>query len=288
MAGKSTFINAILGKEIASTNFTQETASLTKFRSADKDFIRVSFYNKEDWKELWDSVDGSSAKVLKKDYHELNARKYESEWIGREDRYEEYDNENDLVQSIKSWISVKSAIHYFVKEIEVGLKKLNIFKGVVFIDTPDLDDPVKYRSDITRIYIERADVVLFCVDTKTLTDQKLKAICNVIDIRRYKIGSVFVIAAQIDIERVFVVGKQIDMQYQPVKEEKDIIDAWLKFLGNENCYNDPVLAQRNFIVVNDKTIEELKRQIDVMFLECFWEKRLSRKYRIFGKWHNIN
>ena len=45
-AGKSMFINAILGEEIASSYPTPETASLTKFRySEDRDFVKITFYN---------------------------------------------------------------------------------------------------------------------------------------------------------------------------------------------------------------------------------------------------
>ena len=43
-AGKSTLINAILGHRYASTKVTPETAALTKFRKADYNYVRVSFY----------------------------------------------------------------------------------------------------------------------------------------------------------------------------------------------------------------------------------------------------
>lgn len=237
-AGKSTLINAILERELASTNVTPETASLTKFRSANKDCIRVSFYNKKDWEELWNSVKKSNAKIFRKEYHELNARQYEPEWIGHEDYYEEYENEEDLINSIKSWTSAKSALHYFVKEVEVGLKQFNIPNEVVFVDTPGLDDPVEYRSDITKKYIERANIVMVCVNTQALTGQELGTIYKVFANARY------------NTERVFVVGTQIDKLNEPNDEIKQIENEWLKFLGDENCYNDPLLAQKNLLFVS--------------------------------------
>lgn len=237
-AGKSTLINAILERELASTNVTPETASLTKFRSANTDCIRVSFYDKEDWKKLWDSVKKSNAKIFRKEYHELNAKQYELEWIGHEDHFEEYENEEDLIKSIKSWTSAKSALHYFVKEVEVGLKQFNIPKEVVFVDTPGLDDPVEYRSDITKKYIERANLIMICVNTQALTGQELGTIYKVFANTRY------------NKERVFVVGTQIDKLNKPIKDKIHIENEWLKFLGDENCFNDPVLAQKNLLFVS--------------------------------------
>ena len=45
-AGKSTFINALFEENIASTDVTPETASLTKFRYSTKNKLEVNFYNK--------------------------------------------------------------------------------------------------------------------------------------------------------------------------------------------------------------------------------------------------
>ena len=55
-AGKSTFINALFEENIASTDVTPETASLTKFRYSTKNKLEVKFYNKTEWDELWESV----------------------------------------------------------------------------------------------------------------------------------------------------------------------------------------------------------------------------------------
>ena len=48
-AGKSTLINALLGHEYASTKVTPETAALTKFRRGDRNYVKVSFYSKNEW-----------------------------------------------------------------------------------------------------------------------------------------------------------------------------------------------------------------------------------------------
>lgn len=55
-AGKSTLINALLGRNYASTDPNPETAVLTKFRSSEQDYIKVKFYSTKEWNELWKSV----------------------------------------------------------------------------------------------------------------------------------------------------------------------------------------------------------------------------------------
>ena len=71
-AGKSTFINALFEENIASTDVTPETASLTKFRYSTKNKLEVKFYNKTEWDELWESVKKSEkenkGKVFKEEF----------------------------------------------------------------------------------------------------------------------------------------------------------------------------------------------------------------------------
>jgi len=59
-AGKSTLINALLGRNLASTSVTPETAVLTKFRSSRKDFVRVQFYSSDEWEQLWKSISNNA------------------------------------------------------------------------------------------------------------------------------------------------------------------------------------------------------------------------------------
>ena len=68
--GKSTLINALLGHNYASMAVTPETAALTKFRSSPRDYVKVIFYSKNEWKKLWDSRT-TGADAFMKEYNEL-------------------------------------------------------------------------------------------------------------------------------------------------------------------------------------------------------------------------
>ena len=81
--GKSTLINALLGHNYASTSVNPETASLTKFRSSEKDYINVTFYSHDEWKKLYNSAKDNENRFMIK-YKELNAEKEKNKWIGHE------------------------------------------------------------------------------------------------------------------------------------------------------------------------------------------------------------
>jgi predicted GTPase len=102
------------------------------------------------------------------------------------------------VAEIQKWTSSKSVSHYFVKEVEVGLKEFELPEGVVLVDTPGLDDVVEYRSNITRDYIDRANAVLVCVKSDALTGQEMATIYSVFSNTRYNLEKVYIIATQID------------------------------------------------------------------------------------------
>lgn len=196
--GKSTLINALLGHEYASMDVTPETAALTKFRSSEKDYIHIKFYNKMEWKSLWASVQKGADKFLE-EYRQLEAEKQEDEWVGHADKHIELANE-EIEQNLAFWSSSKSAVHYFVKEIEVGISTLPRFfhKQVVFVDTPGLSDPVEYRSQISRDYIRKANAVIVCIDAQKIQRPEIETLSSVFAFSEHKKDKVFVVATHWD------------------------------------------------------------------------------------------
>lgn len=238
-AGKSTLINAILGEDLASTEVTPETASLTKFRkSQGKNYLKVSFYTDSEWSECWQSAQNSNATVFQEEYKNLNADNHKATYLGKAPLTDEYDTISDLKAGIKKWTSSKSPEHYFVKEVEVGLSSINLPYDVIYVDTPGLDDVVEYRSNITRDYIDRANAVLVCVNSTTLRGEELKTISSVFANTRF------------NPQKVYVVATQIDRLNNPQKDWPKQSAEWLKYLKGVGYFNDDKLAQRNLIPVS--------------------------------------
>lgn len=234
-AGKSTLINALLGRNLASTSVTPETAVLTKFRSSKTDYIKVSFYTSDEWTQLWHSI-SNNADVFKQEYAALHADEEKSEWIDHETIT--LNVKNDEIESeIERWTSSKHVEHYFVKEVEIGLSDFNMPEQIVFVDTPGLDDAVKYRSDVTRAYIDRANAVFACVRSDSLTGGELNTL--------YRIFS----NSSDNPEKIFVLGTQWDSLNNPEKDWHMQKAEWVKYLATANCYGNVESAQRNIVHV---------------------------------------
>lgn len=237
-AGKSTLINALLGYELASTEVTPETASLTKFKSAKEDYVEVSFYSKEEWNKLWKSVNDAKAEVFLEEYKTLNADAEKNNWLGKDAQQFTCADRIALKEEIKKWTSSKSPTHYFVKEVVIGLKDFDLPEGVVLVDTPGLDDVVEYRSDITRNYIDRANAVLMCVRSDALTGQELQTILRVFINARNNVGKVYIIATQ------------IDTLNRPKSDWEKQSAEWIKYLKGRNCYRDAQMAAQKLVPVS--------------------------------------
>lgn len=268
-AGKSTLINALLDAELASTEVTPETASLTKFRAAKGcSYVKVSFYSTDEWRVCWESAQKNHAEVFMEEYRALNADQYKSSWLNHAPVQQECASLASLREEIRRWTSSKSPEHYFVKEVEVGLAGIDLPTEVVFVDTPGLDDVVEYRSNITRDYIDRANAVLVCVNATTLRGEELRTISSVFANTRYHP------------EKVFIVATQIDRLNNPQKDWAKQSAEWLKYLKGVDCFDDAKLAQNNLIPVSGYLYTMLKKAGDLTEDETFELESLLSKYRI--------
>lgn len=196
--GKSTLINSLLGHNYASTAVTPETAALTKFRSSPRDYINVEFYTLQQWKRLWASRT-SAADTFMREYEELGAEKQKDKWVGHAPIHKEVAN-SDIEKELSIWSSSRSAEHYFVREIEVGISSLpsDFPRQVVFVDTPGLSDSVAYRSEITRDYIRNANAVFVCVEAKKLQKEEIETLASVFSFSSHNKDKVHIIATHWD------------------------------------------------------------------------------------------
>lgn len=237
-AGKSTFINALFEENIASTDVTPETASLTKFRYSTKNKLEVKFYNKTEWDELWESVKKSEekTKIFRDEFESSGAENIKNDYIGASDKIEEVSNIEELKNKVKEYTSKNSKIHYFVKELKVYLNNDNIHKNVTIVDTPGLDDVVDYRSKITKDYIKRANAIIVCVDSSSLRNDEYLTITKVFE----NIGD--------DFYKVMILGTQIDNKNNPKEAWEKQIEEWKKYLRDN--YKNEDLLKNNIIGVS--------------------------------------
>lgn len=269
-AGKSTLINAMLGHEYASTKVTPETAALTKFKKGVNNYVKVIFYSNCEWDTLWKSANEARATVFLEEYAKLGAENEKIKWLDQNEKVVICESQEELVKEIQKWTSSKSVCHYFVKEVEVGLKEFELPEGVVLVDTPGLDDVVEYRSNITRDYIDRANAVLVCVKSDALTGQEWATICSVFSNARY------------NPEKVYVIATQVDTLNRPRENWIEQKGEWTKYLKGKSAYASKELAERNLIPVSAYLYTLLKEN---EFLtekdDKYWDlDSIIRKFRI--------
>lgn len=190
-AGKSTLINAMLKAEYASVDVTPETASITKFCHGEKPQMQISFYSEKEWDDLWKSAQKNPSNFTK-EYEESGADSKKDDFIGKAQKIEPFSPEN-----LAKYTSSKHAEHFFVKEVLIKYPEFPYEKNIMFVDTPGLDDPLPYRSDITKNYISRAKVVLVCNNATALQNSQL-----------FTINSAF--EQRSEPKRVYVLGTQYD------------------------------------------------------------------------------
>lgn len=236
-AGKSTLMNAITGCEVASTAVTPETASLTKFRSSKtgENYVNVKFYKSESWDKLWNSVKSGKGTVFVEEYNKLNADSVKNKWLDHEPISKSFKDFDEFTAEITKWTSSRAPEHYFVDEVEIGLASLDMPPEVVFVDTPGLDDPVEYRSQITQSYIRRADAVIVCVSVPALSGSALKTISDVFAYSRNTP------------QKVYISATKCDTLNQPLSEWEYVYEKWIEHLEKSQYYNSPELARRNII-----------------------------------------
>ena len=245
-AGKSTLINALLKAEYASTHAMPETATLTKFRYGKKAEMKITFYTKKEWEELWNGVikssDSFQKSVFFQEYDKLGAESYKDKFVGKATITEAFD-----IDSLKKYTSSKSPQNFFIKEVEISYPDFPYQKNLMFVDTPGLDDPVPYRSNITRDYINTAKVVLVCNMVNAMDNDELNVIYSAFDNTGGKP------------EKIYVLGTQYDIKSE--KEWNDIRTGWTNYLTSpkqvegvkeSTCYTKE-LADKNIIGVSGRT-----------------------------------
>lgn len=288
--GKSTLINALLGHNYSSTAVTPETAALAKFRSSEKDYINVTFFSPEEWKKLWKSMT-KGADSFTNEYDSLGAEKEKNKWVGHDMIHCELANEA-IEQELNKWSSSKSPQHFFVKEIEVGLSSLpkDLPKQVVFVDTPGLSDPVAYRSEISRQYIQQANAVFVCVEAQKVNKEELETISAVLSFSAHDKRKVFVIATHWDTmndpvedwakQRAYLVKKLIGSAFYDSAEMADANILHSSAFIHNLC--------RDYNTLNKASLKSLRRFAMAMDLDPYnLTKRDIEKLDDYSNIHQI-
>ena len=190
-AGKSTLLNALLGKKILGASNVPETVNLTVLKYAPEPFARVNFWSEAELKELGivQDQDGEIAEI----YGGAGV-KFESETA--QNLKVKFDADGDeptakfksssagqicseppasktvKTDEIKRYTSADSKYAKFVKSVEL-YENLELLKdNVRIIDTPGIDDAVVLREELVRRFMRECDLMVHLMNVSQSATQK--------------------------------------------------------------------------------------------------------------------
>ena len=167
-AGKSTMLNALMGKELLGTSVVPETANLTVIKFSSTPFAKVIYWNEQEWEGIEQSALSLDAmKAFVKETHEAN--KDLSEYIQPIAKEVEI-----ALDDLSSFTSAKAdkKLANLVKYTEVGCELHFLHEGIEIVDTPGLDDSVIQREAITKDYIASCDLMIHLMNVSQSATQK--------------------------------------------------------------------------------------------------------------------
>jgi GTPase SAR1 family protein len=175
-AGKSSFVNELLGARLAGEDTSPETAAVTTFRHGSAVKATIRFVAQESWNtiknlhkddtkhvdahrvKMWESFidkprknsDGKIIEVfdlpgLEKIYVKPGGHSIEI-LLGKLD---DKTSENAFRRKLKEFTSGTRPLHCLVEGIEIASPAPILDEGVLLIDTPGLDDTERFRVSLT-------------------------------------------------------------------------------------------------------------------------------------------
>lgn len=266
-AGKSSLINALLDEEIAAVETTPETSVLTKYRTTRSgNYIRVQFYNEYTWRNVWQ--DASKSQTYRRDYQEANADQVKDKWINSRAYHKNRLSLEELKAEVHRFTYSKSADHFFVREVEVGLCS-DIFPTDVFlVDTPGLDDVVKVRSNVTRRYLNQADAVLACIKADSIHESSEAQFINRIMGNRRDKNTLFVVVTKKDQKSAIDFDKDYRYFLRNVLEEMFNPDesAHQHIHAGNNCFGISALTYNQIRAVENGVAGDLGDENGIQFV----------------------
>ncbi|MFA7083602.1 MAG: dynamin family protein [Arcobacteraceae bacterium] len=239
-AGKSTMLNALMGKEILGSAVVPETANLTIVKHGFKSGAKVFFWNTKEWNAIVRSAGEiesiasfvqETQKLFKED---LNV------YIQEQSQSQEVDI-NDLALYTSAEKSGKKC--NLVKYVELTSDLSFLQNGIEIVDTPGLDDPVIQREEITKEYLAQCDLMLHLMNVSQ--SATLKDVEFIIDALLYQNISKLLIV----ITRADTVSKK-ELQ-EVIEYTKASIEKQLK-AQNKDSKLDYILNTIKFIPISGR------------------------------------
>jgi len=237
-AGKSTMLNALMGKEILGSAVVPETANLTIIKHSSNKKAKVFYWNTKEWEKIEQSA--KTLESMKEFVQETNSifKDNLQDYIKPNSRYDEIDIDN-----LASYTSADNSGKKcnLVKYVELGADLKFLSNDIEIVDTPGLDDPVIQREEITKEYISKCDMMIHLMNVSQ--SATLKDIEFIIDAVLYQnISNLLIVITRADTVSKFNLEEVIEYT-------KTSIQRQLK-AQNKDAQLDYILKSIKFISIS--------------------------------------
>lgn len=222
-AGKSSFVNELLGARLAGEDTSPETAAITTFKHGDRVKATVHFVPKETWvglQRLYEDdpkhIDAHRVKMWKnfakprktadgQDAEPFDLKSLETQFVkaggfsltvelaaegGKK-------AESEFRKRLKEFTSGSKPHHCLVEKIEITSPAEILDQGVLLIDTPGLDDTERFRVSLTEKAVEDVDAVLFLTKSGAAYGQSEKDFLLTL-LRKGTVKQLIIVITQVD------------------------------------------------------------------------------------------
>ncbi len=239
-AGKSTLLNALMGKEILGSSVVPETANLSLLKYSKESYARVMYWSKPEWEKILRSADEIEAMEL---FVKQTKEAFKDElldYIKDEGRIDEI-MVKDLCLYTSATKSEKKC--NLIKQVELGVDLEFLADGIEIVDTPGLDDIVIQREEITKEYLSRCDLMIHLMNVSQSATQK--DIEFIIDALRYQnISKLLIVLTRADSVKESQLQEVIDYTKKSIRSQ-------LKSMNSEDKI-ESILSSLHFIAVSSK------------------------------------
>ena len=239
-AGKSTMLNALMGKEILGSAVVPETANLTIVKHNPTQKAKVFYWNQAEWDRIEKSATQlESMRAYVNETKKIFGDKLSS-YVQKESRFDEVD-----IDDLSSYTSAEAEGKKcnLVKYVELGSNLDFLSDGIEIVDTPGLDDPVIQREEITKEYVSACDMMLHLMNVSQ--SATLKDVEFIIDALLYQnISKLLVVITRADT----VSKEQLE---EVIEYTKTSIKRQLK-AQNKDSQLDYILRTIKFIPISGK------------------------------------
>lgn len=242
-AGKSTFVNELLGNQLAGEGPLPETAAVTTFKHGPNVCAEIQFVTSNTWQEL-KSLHAENPKHIAA--HRICS--WEEFAVPKKTKDDEPEKVFDLVglerehvregghtvrlgppagttkkatkefrRELKEFTSSTSPLHCLVDKIDITAPAEVLDQGVLLIDTPGLGDTERFRVALTEKVVADVDAVLFLTKSGASYDQSDKDFLLSL-LRKGTVKQLIIVVTQIDgtYDQVLKAAEDDDEDPEPI------------------------------------------------------------------------